>query len=295
LLGPNGAGKSTLIKILTGFEKASAGTFSFVDKANLSSGLSMHLGVVPQEEMFYHKFSVEENLSFFGMLYGLSGKKLSDRIDFLIKWLNLEHFRTKEVGYLSGGYRRLVNIACSIIHDPEIVFLDEPTVGLDPKVRKLFWARIKELKQQGKSILITTHYMDEAEALCDRIAILVDGKVLVQGSPFELIRGFGGQTTIIMELETEVDPLIVEGITELVPNSIIKTRGKQIFIAVEERHSIKSAYAVSEFIKRSNVNVISSILREPTLEDVFLNLVGKAEGVRHAQASEVGVEGNQTD
>ncbi|MFH1234141.1 MAG: ABC transporter ATP-binding protein [Candidatus Diapherotrites archaeon] len=292
LLGPNGAGKSTLIKILTGFIKQDSGNFSFKGKQleKSGAGLRKHIGVVPQEEMFYRKFSVEENLSLFGSLYGLSGKRLEERKAFLLKWLGLVEFRKKKAEQLSGGYRRLLNIACSIIHDPEIVFLDEPTVGLDPKVRKMFWERISELRQAGKSVLLTTHYMDEAAELCDEIALIFGGRVLVTGTPVELVARFGGNTSIVLLLETEPGPELVEKIKGIVPNSDLKARGREMFIAIFEKDPIECAYAVDEFLKKSGVRVISFILREPTLEDVFLNLVGRAEGVTHAQNTKTGME-----
>jgi ABC-2 type transport system ATP-binding protein len=179
LLGPNGAGKSTMIKVLLGFEKASSGDFAYYREGKKVSEpeTKKTVSIVPQKLCFYRNFSVEKNLEVMGSLYGLRGKKLSTRIEALLERWNLKSFRRKKASHLSGGYQRLLNIACGLINDPSIIFLDEPTVGLDPKIRKAFWKKISGLKQQGKTVLLTTHYMDEAEYLCGRIALIVKGKI----------------------------------------------------------------------------------------------------------------------
>ncbi|MEM0360316.1 MAG: ABC transporter ATP-binding protein [Candidatus Diapherotrites archaeon] len=285
LLGPNGSGKSTLIKILSGFLHADSGSFSFKGETvgRSTASLKRHLGVVPQEEMFYRKFSVEENIAFFGMLYGLSGKRLEERKRFLLEWLGLKDFMKQKAENLSGGYRRLLNIACSIVHDPELVFLDEPTVGLDPKFRKLLWVRISEMRDAGKSVLITTHYMDEASRLCDEIVLLFSGKVLVKGKPQQLVREYGGNTAIMLSLESEPSESTIEKIKALVPGAVVRQKGNELFISVFGEGSIESAYKIDKMLKVSGERVVSFVLGEPTLEDVFFNIVGKAEGLKNAE------------
>ncbi len=179
LLGPNGAGKSTLIRILLGFESANAGSFSYFTKGRplWRWEIQSKVAIVPQQLCFYRNFSVQKNLEMMGTLYGLSGKDLHDRVEVLLKRWNLARFRNRRAGKLSGGFKRMLNIACGMINDPLIVFLDEPTVGLDPRARKGFWKKILQLRMLGKTIILTTHYMDEAEFLCNRIGIVVGGVI----------------------------------------------------------------------------------------------------------------------
>jgi len=185
LLGPNGAGKSTLIKIITGYYIKNNGSIKIKDKIFElhKNELLASIGLVPQEEQFYRDFTVRENIEFFGSLYHLDKKQKEATIEHLLEWLNLSDLADEKAKHLSGGYRRLLNIACSLVHDPEIIFFDEPTVGLDPNMRKTFWEKIRDLKKEGKTICITTHYMDEAEYLCDRITLIVKGKTLIVGKP----------------------------------------------------------------------------------------------------------------
>ena len=182
LLGPNGAGKSTIIKILMGFEEKDSGEFSFFLNNRKLTGKEIleRVSIIPQELCFYRAFSSEKNLKTMGALYGLNGKALNERVEFLLEQWNLKRHRKKVSSMLSGGYKRLLNIACGLINDPDIIFLDEPTVGLDPKIRKAFWTKILELKKAGKTIILTTHYMDEAEFLCDEIAVIINGGIATE-------------------------------------------------------------------------------------------------------------------
>jgi len=189
LLGPNGAGKSTLIKVLIGFEKADSGKFSYSLKGKeiLGNQVKERVSIIPQNLCFYEGFSPQKNLEIMGSLYGLWGKKLHERIELLLEEWNLKKFRKRKALKLSGGYKRLLNIACGLINDPAIIFLDEPTVGLDPKIRNSFWQKILGLKSQGKTILLTTHYMDEAEFLCDEIGVIVKGEIAIEFPVSKLI------------------------------------------------------------------------------------------------------------
>ena len=196
LLGPNAAGKSTLSKIVMGRLKADSGKIFFEgNDLNYNKNIiSKHFSLVPQEEYFYKDFTIKENLDFFGMIYNLDETERENRREYLIKWLGLSRFRNKRAVDLSGGYRRLLNIACSLCHDPKIIFMDEPTVALDPAARKDIWDKIFELKKQGKTIVITTHYIHEAEYLCDNVILMMEGKVLEQGNPKELKKKYKGKT-----------------------------------------------------------------------------------------------------
>jgi len=187
LLGSNGAGKSTLTKIMSGLLNQDGGDVSYYnyDLKTNHAKLKSIFGVVPQEISCYYGFTVRENLKFFGLMYGIKGEELTEKTEYLLQWLALEKFGDKTVNQLSGGYKRLTNIACSLIHDPAIIFMDEPTVGLDPQIRRLMWDKINELKERGKTICLTTHYLDEAQALCDRIGLLQNGRLLLKGKPQE--------------------------------------------------------------------------------------------------------------
>jgi ABC-2 type transport system ATP-binding protein len=200
LLGPNGAGKSTTIKILTTLltpdeGSITVGGFRLPEQTDQARTL---LGLVPQEIAVYDVLSPRRNLSFFGGLYGLRGPELAARVDKLLRGVDLADRADAPIHTFSGGMQRRVNIAAALVHDPKIVFLDEPTVGLDPALRDDIWQIIRELKARGTTLVLTTHYMEEAEALCDRVAIMDAGKVVALGSPAELLQQSGVKTSLIL-------------------------------------------------------------------------------------------------
>jgi ABC-2 type transport system ATP-binding protein len=277
LLGSNGAGKSTLIKIVTGIMMQDLGNVQYfgqeLDK-NYSK-IKTLFSVVPQDISCYHGFSVYHNLRFFGLMYGLKGEKLDEKIEYLLDWFQLKEFEKKTVADLSGGYKRLVNIACSLLHDPQIIFLDEPTVGLDPTMRRLIWKKIKELKNQGKTICLTTHYLDEAQQLCDRVGLLVNGKLLVSGTPNELIEKFGGVRILIMKLDKIIDEAHAELIKNSFPDSRVEITGSVIVISFSQEHSLEKISILTQWLNDQGYEVASSVIKEPELEDVFLNVTGE--------------------
>lgn len=197
LLGSNGAGKSTLAQIAAGTLKQDSGKVILFgqDLTRNKIQLSKKIAVVPQDISLYSKFSVEENIRFFGSLYGLKRSQLNANILSILNDFNLLEFRHAITEHLSGGYKRLVNIACSVIHQPELIFLDEPTVGLDPKFREVIWKKILEMKQKGQTIILTTHYLEEAQSLCDRLAILDQGKIRACGKTTEIVNKYGKDLT----------------------------------------------------------------------------------------------------
>jgi ABC-2 type transport system ATP-binding protein len=273
LLGSNGAGKSTLTKIMLGVEDFDEGRLSVL---NNSPNKKFKIAIVPQEISFYDDFSVERNLVYFAGLYNLSGAERKKRIDFMISWMGLEKFRKYKSTHLSGGYQRLLNVAISLIHDPDLIFLDEPTVGLDPTMRKLFWDKIRFLKKAGKTVVITTHYMDEARELCTRIALMKSGKVFSIGSPEELIKKYGGIKVMIFELKEDVPESDVQKIRLVLGYPSIFGRGKKLIIPFEQEHSLEKTMAVTQWLMKKGYNIISSITKEPSLEDVFVNMVGES-------------------
>jgi len=273
LLGSNGAGKSTLTSIILGLQKPTGGSITFFYGKEIN--MKKKIALVPQDTAFYNDFSVEKNMLFFGSIYGLKRNKLRDRVEFLLKWLNLFEFKDTKSDFLSGGYQRLLNIAISLISDPEIIFLDEPTVGLDPKMRQMFWEKIKELKTAGKTIILTTHYMDEAEHLCTRIALLKKGKLLSIGKPSELIREYGGVKVMIFEVKGGVRDEHITKIRSALNEKTVVSKGDLLFIPFEQEHSLEKVLAVTDWLMQEGYSITSSTTKEPNLEDVFLNLTGE--------------------
>jgi ABC-2 type transport system ATP-binding protein len=219
LLGPNGAGKSTTLRILTTLMPATEGSVVVgghrlpEDKAQVKP----LLGLVPQEIALYETLSARQNLRFFARLYGLHGAPLEQRVKELLARVGLLDEADRPVRVLSGGQQRRVNIAAALVHDPQVVFLDEPTVGVDPVARQAIWNILKDLKARGKTLVLTTHYMEEAESLSDRVAVIDHGKVIAQGTPAELIRATGVQTVVYLTVAG--DPAAALGALRAVPEA----------------------------------------------------------------------------
>jgi ABC-2 type transport system ATP-binding protein len=190
LLGPNGAGKTTLIRLLVGLLKPKAGSLMVLGKT--PSRQTAHLiGYMPQQPALYAELSVAQNIDFFGRSYGLRDKRQrSERVDAVIRLIDLWPKRKTQVMKLSGGMKQRVSLACAIVHNPPLLFLDEPTVGLDPELRVTFWEHFAELTRQGTTLIVSSHTMDDA-AHCDRLALMRDGNIIAQGTPKELARATG--------------------------------------------------------------------------------------------------------
>lgn len=193
LLGPNGSGKTTLLSILTGILSSSAGKVYVCDELldEQASLFKENIGLAPQEAALYSALSLQENLAFFGSMYGLKGKELQKSISFCTRVVQLEQHVDQPISSFSGGMRQRANIAASIIHKPKILFLDEPTVGVDPQSRNMIFDCLREFNASGITIVYTTHYMEEAEELCSRVGILDHGKIIAEGSVQALIQEQG--------------------------------------------------------------------------------------------------------
>jgi len=187
LLGPNGAGKTTAIKILCGLLKSSSGEAYIFGKKLPDRSILPQVGYMPQETALYLELSVHHNMALYGELYGMSRSRIAEREKELLQFIALEKWRNEPVSNLSGGMKHRVSLACSMIHEPKLLFLDEPTVGVDPELRASFWEYFNELKGKGITIVLTTHYMDEAQH-CDRIGLLRLGKLIAEGAPGEITR-----------------------------------------------------------------------------------------------------------
>lgn len=204
LLGPNGAGKTTTIKMLVGALEPDSGTLTLNGESlHKNPEIRRKLGVAPQSLSLYENLTGRENLVFFAKLYGLKGKVLKTRVDWALDLADLASRQKDLVGTYSGGMQRRLNFACAVVHDPDLILLDEPTVGVDPQSRDHLFRSIEKAKSEGKTIIYTTHYMEEAERLCDRIAIMDEGRFLAIDTVPELIAKHGGPATITGELEEQ--------------------------------------------------------------------------------------------
>jgi len=282
LLGPNGAGKSTLTKMLSGMINSTSGTIK-VGGYNIrddSMKVKELLGVVPQDIVLYDYMNARENLAFFGRLYGLSGSKLRNRIEELLKFTQLDQKAVKRhISTYSGGMKRRVNIAAALLHEPQVMLLDEPTAGLDPKNKLALWEIIQTLHKEGKTIVLTTHMMDEAEELCNQVAIMDKGKIIALGSPRQLIKKVKVENTITV-VPDKIPPKLIE-VVQKIPGV------KSSYRAYDENEKIEALKIITERAEDILPDVVSAIaaagtkilsvqLSRVTLEDVFILLTGRS-------------------
>jgi lipooligosaccharide transport system ATP-binding protein len=212
-LGPNGAGKSSTMRMIGCVSPPSGGALRILgmDPVHEGSKIRARLGVVPQEDTLDMELTVHENLFVYGRYFGLSRKEVRERAKELLEFVQLSERGTSKVQSLSGGMKRRLTIARALVNEPEVLLLDEPTTGLDPQARHLVWDRLFRLKQRGATLVLTTHYMDEAEQLCDRLVIMNNGKIAEEGHPLELIRRLS--TREVVELRFSAEPPAVEAET----------------------------------------------------------------------------------
>jgi len=267
-LGPNGAGKTTTIQVLCGLLKLDGGEVELDGKRDPSLvEVRLSLGVVPQALAIYEELSAEENLRFFGRIYGLSGRKLKERISSCLEIAGLSQRSKERVSKYSGGMKRRLNMVGSLLHEPPLLLLDEPTVGVDPQSRNLIFETIEAMKKQGRTIIYTTHYMEEAQRLCNRVAILDHGRILDMDSVDNLIKKHGGPSHIEAEFEEKLsDPDKLK--------SFIEDKDVQF---EETKIRFKTSQPMESLAKlnRSGVRFQSLKVQTANLEDVFLNLTGR--------------------
>jgi ABC-2 type transport system ATP-binding protein len=268
LLGPNGAGKTTTINILCGLARPDQGTVSLDGKTDPTvPEVRLSLGVVPQMLALYEELSAQENLRFFGRIYGLSGRKLKERISNCLEIAGLSQRSKERISKYSSGMKRRLNMVCSLLHEPPLLLLDEPTVGVDPQSRNLIFETIEGWKKQGRTIIYTTHYMEEAQRLCDRVAILDHGRILDMDSVDNLIKKHGGPSHIEAEFEEKLSDL-----DKL--RSFIEDRNVQ-FEENKIRFKTNQPMESLAMLNRSGVCFRSLKVQMADLEDVFLNLTGR--------------------
>jgi ABC-2 type transport system ATP-binding protein len=273
-LGSNGAGKSTTIRMLCGLIKPTSGSASVdgIDVARDPEGVKRRIGYMSQRFSLYEALTVGENIAFFSGIYGLGGARRDARRRFVLEMAGLEGREHVRAADLAGGWRQRLALGCAILHEPSIVFLDEPTGGVDPLSRRQFWTLIDHLSASGVTVLVTTHYLDEAEH-CHRIAIIHAGRLAAIGSSSELKAVFAGRT--ILEIQT-TDPVramqVLDNTRGIHKTSIFGT-------AVHAVVSMDASTAVADVtsqLSRAGVEPLSIVPASPSLEDVFLDVVGAA-------------------
>jgi ABC-2 type transport system ATP-binding protein len=268
LLGPNGAGKTTTINILCGLVRPDHGTVSLDGKTDPTlPEVRLALGVVPQTLALYEELSAVDNLRFFGRMYGLAGSKLRKQVDKCVEIAGLKERCRDRVAKYSGGMKRRLNFVCSLLHEPPVLLLDEPTVGVDPQTRNLIFQTIEQMKSEGRTIIYTTHYMEEAQRLCDRVAILDHGRILDMDSVENLIVKHGGPSHIEAELEERL--LDSDKIRPFIDSKDIHLEENKI--RFETNQPMESLAKLN----RSGVRFCSLKVQTANLEDVFLNLTGR--------------------
>jgi ABC-2 type transport system ATP-binding protein len=271
LLGPNGAGKTTLMEILCGLRKFDQGKAAVqgFDLVKDSRKVRSLIGFCPQETLLYDLLSVRENLSFSASLYSLSRSKFKERVEFSSKVLGVGEFLNRKAEKLSGGMKRRANLAASIIHDPPIVILDEPTVGFDPTIKREFWELIKNLKTDGKTVLLSTHDMYEADEICDRVAIMEKGKVAALDKPRILKETIGGQPSIHVRVKEAQTKKALAALKEY--NGL----SKDDEIQIASKDPWKTMTDVTSKLSSQGILTEKIEIVEPTLEDVFMKLSGR--------------------
>jgi lipooligosaccharide transport system ATP-binding protein len=268
-LGPNGAGKSTTMRIIGATSVRTSGTLTILGKDPEVNGpqIRSHLGVVPQQDNLDSELTVSENIFIYGRYFGLSSRFINKKIPELLEFAQLEEKKDTKVEALSGGMKRRLTIARSLVSEPDILMLDEPTTGLDPQARHILWDRLFRLKEQGVTLLITTHYMDEAEQLCDRLIVMDKGKIMAEDSPAQLIKTYSTKEVLEVRFGSERNKEMVETLRPLADR--IEVLPDRILLYAEDGEQLL------EQIAAKGIHPNTSLVRRSSLEDVFLRLTGR--------------------
>ena len=270
LLGPNGAGKSTTMRMIGGTSTRTGGTLTVMglDPETHGPEVRAHLGVVPQQDNLDEELRVRENLISYGRYFGLPYSYLRPKADELLEFAQLTEKAGEKVTALSGGMKRRLTIARGLVNEPQILLLDEPTTGLDPQARHILWDRLFRLKEEGVTLIVTTHFMDEAEQLCDRLIVIDKGRIMAEGSPRSLIRQYSTREVLEVRFGSERNATVVhqlEGVGER--NEVLPDR---ILIYAD------SGEAAMEEVTARGLNPLTSLVRRSSLEYVFLRLTGRS-------------------
>jgi ABC-2 type transport system ATP-binding protein len=281
LLGPNGAGKTTIISMVTGLLEPTNGriTVDGLDLRTDTNAVKAKLGLVPQELALYPTLSARDNLDFFGGIYGLGGKHLQERVDAMLELVELTERADEAIETYSGGMKRRVNIAGGLLHQPEVLFLDEPTVGVDPQTRNAIFEGVEELNRAGMTVIYTTHYMEEAQRLCHRVAIIDEGQIVALDTPSALIRGLGSGILVLGLEDPEAGAglgrvrTVADQVMEL--PTVKSTTRENGNLKIETIRFQEALMGILEITNQQDVRITSMEKWEPNLESVFLHLTGK--------------------
>ncbi len=267
-LGPNGAGKSSTMRMIGCVSPPTAGTLRILDLDPVRDGPEIRgrLGVVPQADTLDNELTVRENLVIYGRYFGLSRQAVRKKADELLDFVQLSERADSKVEPLSGGMKRRLTIARSLVNDPEVLLLDEPTTGLDPQARHVVWDRLFRLKQRGVTLVLTTHYMDEAEQLCDRLVIMDQGKIAEEGSPLELIRRLSTREVVELRFADEAPQVGPETFNGRVAR--VEVLPDRLLLYTDDGDALVP-------VAHETLHPQSVLVRRSTLEDVFLRLTGR--------------------
>jgi lipooligosaccharide transport system ATP-binding protein len=268
-LGPNGAGKTSTMRMIAGVSPVTSGSLTIfgLDPATRGPEIRARLGVVPQADTLDLELTVRENLQMYGRYFDLPWAEARRRADELLEFVQLQERAKDKVDDLSGGMKRRLSVARALINQPDLLLLDEPTTGLDPQARHLVWDRLYRLKQRGATIVLTTHYMDEAEQLCDRLVVMDKAKIAAAGTPRELIDKYSTREVLELRFPPDVQPDVdgqLEGLAERV--EVLPDR---VLLYAEDGDAASAA------VHRRGLRPESSLVRRSSLEDVFLRLTGR--------------------
>jgi lipooligosaccharide transport system ATP-binding protein len=268
-LGPNGAGKSTTMRIIAATLTRSGGEITILGKDPEKFGpeIKAHLGVVPQMDNLDNALTVEENLYIYGRYFGLSKAFIRPKIEELLDFAQLVEKRSVKVEALSGGMKRRLTIARALVSEPEILMLDEPTTGLDPQARHILWDRLFRLKEQGVTLLITTHYMDEAEQLCDRLMVMDKGSIMAEDSPAGLIKSYSTKEVLEVRFGSDRNAVVAPQLKELCER--IEVLPDRILMYADDGEELLHQ------LNQKGLHPLTSLVRRSSLEDVFLRLTGR--------------------
>jgi lipooligosaccharide transport system ATP-binding protein len=269
LLGPNGAGKSTTMRIIGATSQRTSGEISILGKDPEKFGpqIRAHLGVIPQKDNLDEQLTVSENLHIYGRYFGLSSKFIKGKIEELLEFAQLEEKRDSKVESLSGGMKRRLTIARALVSEPEILMLDEPTTGLDPQARHILWDRLFRLKEKGVTLVITTHFMDEAEQLCERLIVIDRGKIMAEGSPADLIKRYSSKEVLEVRFGSDNNESVADQLRDKCER--LEVLPDRILLYAEDAEN------TLEEIMRAGMHPRTSLVRRSSLEDVFLRLTGR--------------------
>jgi lipooligosaccharide transport system ATP-binding protein len=270
LLGPNGAGKSTTMRMVGAVSTRTSGSLTVLglDPDDYGPEIRSRLGVVPQQDNLDNELRVRENLLTYGRYFGLPRRLVAERADELLQFAQLADRASAKVDELSGGMKRRLTIARALINDPRILLLDEPTTGLDPQARHILWDRLFRLKEQGTTLLLTTHYMDEAEQLCDRLVVVDQGRIMAEGSPASLIRSYSTREVLEVRFGSDRNADAAAALAGL--GDRLEVLPDRVLVYADDGEA-----ALAEVVARG-LQPLTSLVRRSSLEDVFLRLTGRS-------------------